>query len=268
MSDKALAIREDMSLSEIGNVFVKSGFFADTRDASQAIVKILAGREFGFGPFSSMTGVYIIQGRPSLAANLMAAAVKRSGRYDYRVREMTDQVCDVEYFERGDKPESLGHSRFTLDDAKKAGTKNLDKYPRNMLFARAMSNGVKWFCPDVFNGSAVYTPDELGADVDEEGRAINIETIPDARPVIVTETGEIVNGKLPAPAPIVMTLDEARNLKTDKGTEFGMLNHDQLQMIVDKSKDAHRVRAAQMILAGWKMAEEAQDEAARQAANE
>lgn len=187
MSNQALAIREDMSLSEIGNVFVKSGFFSDTRDASQAIVKILAGREFGFGPFSSMTGVYIIQGRPSLAANLMAAAVKRSGRYDYRVREMTEVVCDVEFFERvnGEKPDSLGHSRFTMDDAKKAGTKNLDKYPRNMLFARAMSNGVKWYCPDVFNGSAVYTPDELGADVDEEGRVIEGQIIP---PVTATES--------------------------------------------------------------------------------
>ncbi len=96
MSNQTLAIREDMSLSEVGNAFVKSGFFQDTRDLSQAIVKILAGREFGFGPFSSMTGVYIIQGRPYLAANLMAAAVKRSGRYDYRVREMAGKVPFIE----------------------------------------------------------------------------------------------------------------------------------------------------------------------------
>jgi hypothetical protein len=56
--------------------------------------------------------------------------------------------------------ESIGVSKFTIEDAKKAGTKNLDKYPANMLFARAMSNGVKWYTPDVFNGP-VYTPDEI-----------------------------------------------------------------------------------------------------------
>jgi hypothetical protein len=40
-----------------------------------------------------------------------------------------------------------------------------------MLFARAMSNGARWYCPDVFAGPA-YTPDELGADVDGETLAM------------------------------------------------------------------------------------------------
>ena len=56
--------------------------------------------------------------------------------------------------------------------AVKAGTKNMDKFPRNMLFARAMSNGQKWYCPDAFNGATVYTPEELGAETDENGDII------------------------------------------------------------------------------------------------
>jgi recombination protein RecT len=72
----------------------------------------------------------------------------------------------------------------------------------------------------------------------------------------------------PAPAPITMTLDEARNVKTQNGSQLGTLSVDQLKMLVSQSKDVQRVQAAQMILAGWEMAEEAQDEAARQAANE
>jgi hypothetical protein len=44
-----------------------------------------------------------------------------------------------------------------------------------MLFARAMSNGVKWFCPDVFNGNAVYVPEELGANVDADGNVIDVQ---------------------------------------------------------------------------------------------
>ncbi|NBO17384.1 MAG: hypothetical protein EBV07_00610 [Proteobacteria bacterium] len=54
----------------------------------------------------------------------------------------------------------IGNSTFTIEDAKKAGTKNTDKFPRNMLFARAMSNGVKWYTPDVFAGP-VYVPEEM-----------------------------------------------------------------------------------------------------------
>jgi len=40
-----------------------------------------------------------------------------------------------------------------------------------MLFARCMSAGVRTFTPDVFT-SSVYTPEELGAEVDSEGDVI------------------------------------------------------------------------------------------------
>ena len=64
---------------KLAEVMAKSGFFTDARDAAQAVVKVLAGAEMGFGPVSSMTGVNIIKGKVSIGANLMAAAVRRSG---------------------------------------------------------------------------------------------------------------------------------------------------------------------------------------------
>ena len=162
-------------LSRIGKMMAVSGYFQDARDAAQAAVKVQAGMEMGFGPFASMTGIYIIQGRPSIGANLMASAVKNNPKYDYRVKEMTAEVCKIEFFERIDgKRESIGVSEFTIAEARKANVKNLDKFPRNMLFARAMSNGIRWFCPDVFNGNVTYTPEELGADVDSEGYVTEI----------------------------------------------------------------------------------------------
>lgn len=153
-------------LMQLGKVFAHSGFFADARQEAQAVVKILAGAEMGFSPIASMMGVYVINGRVSVGANLMAAAVKKSGKYDYKVLKNDDTVCEIEYFQGG---QSIGKSAFTIQDARKAGTKNLDKFPRNMLFARAMSNGVRWYCPDVLGGTPVYTPEEMGADTDEEG---------------------------------------------------------------------------------------------------
>jgi len=153
---------------QLGDLLAQSGFFADSRGAAQAVVKVLAGREIGFGPIASMTGIHVISGRVSISANLMAAAIKRSGRYDYRVREMTAQRCEIEFRERnGDKWEIIGSSEFTAQDARQAGTKNMDKFARNMLFARAMSNGARWYTPDIFGGP-VYTPEEMGAQVDGE----------------------------------------------------------------------------------------------------
>lgn len=183
-NDKALTTLDD--IKSLGKIFVESGFFADTKDASQAVVKILVGRELGLGPMASMIGVYIVKGRPALAANVMAAKVKASGKYDYRVLKQDNQSCEIEYFEINDgKRDSLGRSTFTIEDARRAGTQNLEKYPRNMLFARAMSNGVKWFCPDITQGLTIYEPTELGAEaeggafsasVDEDGKVVNSTT--------------------------------------------------------------------------------------------
>lgn len=241
----ALAIRDDMPLAEIATAFVKSGFFQDTRDVSQAIVKIMAGREFGFGPFASMNGIHIIQGRPSLGADLMGKAVKSSGRYNYMVREMSATACRIEFFENG---KSIGTSEFTADDARKAGTKNMDKYPRNMLFARAMSNGVRWYCPDVF-GSAVYTPEEMGAEVDEEGNVVNAAFVatpaPAAATVIEQPPAAKPNGN--GHASDAMDLAWAREQHTPKGARYGDLTREQLEYIMLKGKEAERV-AAQLIL--------------------
>jgi hypothetical protein len=219
----ALAIRKPASIihdysdmERAAKAMATSGYFTDSRDFSQAVVKIMAGQEMGFGVFASMTGIYIIKGRPSIGANLMAAAVKGSGRYNYRVVEMTDKNCSIDFFENGEK---IGNSSFSAEDAKKAGTQNMDKCPRNMLFARAISNGVKWFTPDVFNGSPVYTPEELGAAVNEDGQPINTtwkpaDTLEETEPDDEGEAGtaafdQEVNGKTqrsasPIAKPVIM----------------------------------------------------------------
>ena len=141
----------------LGKAFAESGMFPDIKSAAQAIVKIQAGAELGIGPFQSMSGIHIISGKPTIGAGVMAAMVKGSGKYDYKVLEANEKVCKLEFYEG---KVSLGTSSFSIEDAKKAGTKNLDKFPRNMLFARAMSNGVKWYTPDVFAGP-VYVPEEM-----------------------------------------------------------------------------------------------------------
>ncbi len=176
-------VKQEMSLNDtltLGDTLARSGFFADSKGAAQAVAKILAGRELSIGPIAAMTGIHVINGRIALSANVLASLVKRSGKYNYRVREHTDTVCKIEFFEGA---ESVGFSEFTITDAKRAQTKNLDKFPRNMLFARAMSNGVRWYAPDVTNGPA-YTPEELGATTDEDGNVVEgvvVETPEDTK---------------------------------------------------------------------------------------
>lgn len=155
ITDAAISSMND--LARISNAFAQSGMFPDIKSAAQALVKIQAGREVGIAPFAAMTGIHIIVGRPTIGAGIIASRIKASGKYDYFIDEMDDKICRITFFQ-GEK--RIGESTFTTEDAKKAGTKNIDKFPRNMLFARAISNGAKWFTPDVFGGP-VYVPEDF-----------------------------------------------------------------------------------------------------------
>ncbi len=215
MSDTQLAVRSiDINeLKTTAQLLAVSGYFDAKGNNDTAIAqiatKILAGREMGYGPFTSVNNIHIIQGRPSVSANLMASAVKSSGRYDYRVTKMDADVVSIDFYAIvSGKRELLGNSTFTKEDAKNAGTQNMAKYARNMLFARAMSNGVKWFCPDVFNGNTVYVPEELGADVDGDGNVI------DAPRTVNQVTGEVTY----EPAQPVETTNGNGNGKPAKST--------------------------------------------------
>ena len=148
----------------MAKTFVDSGMFADAKSAAQAFVKIQAGQEIGLAPFASMSGINIILGKPTFGAGVIASCVKGSNKYDFKVKELTEKICSIDFFEG---KEFIGNSTFTIEDAKKQSTKNLDKFPKNMLYARAISNGQKWFCPDVFQ-MAVYVPEEMPDQVTED----------------------------------------------------------------------------------------------------
>lgn len=189
----------------LGEVLVKSKFFKDASEHAQAVVKVLAGRELGLGPIASMTGFHIVEGKPSMSANLYASFVRRHPHYDYRVRENTPERCVVEflYYRFGKsqpgEPESLGKETWDAARVKAAGLgtkKNWLAYPQAMLFARTISSGVRTYCPDVFHG-ATYVEGELDA-TEPEARPVAAEV----RPVVgeVSPTGTFT-GHYAAPTP-------------------------------------------------------------------
>lgn len=166
MTDKL--VPTDLNDSQLAKTFANSGFWKDARDANKAMVKILGGREIGIGPMASMREIDIIKGKIELSSSLMARLVKESEKYNYVVSDHTEDLCVIDFYERmDDEWKQTGSSEFTMEDAKNAeltGKDNWQKYPKNMLFARALSNGVKWYCPDVTGGS-VYHKGEISQSV-------------------------------------------------------------------------------------------------------
>ena len=178
-------LREPMALAD---VFVKSGMFPDLKTQCQAVVKIIAGREYGLTPLQAVTELYMVNGRVAMSAKLIAAAIKKSFKYDYHIDKMDNEECVISFYEITQGKDvvrtKLGESIFTIKDAARAGIVNKDvwkNYPKQMLYSRAISMGGRSFCPDIITA---YTPEE----------AEDTVTIPTTGTVIIDEQGEVVNG--------------------------------------------------------------------------
>ncbi len=153
---------------KLGEIFAASGVFDDARDAGKAIVKILAGRELGIAPVSSMRGFHIILDKPPEPSSAtMAGLIKRSGKYDYEVKEHDNQHCLIWFYEN---KKFVGDSEFSIEDAKVAGLvkekSGWVKYPKNMVLARALSNGFTWYCSEL-SMSPLYNEGDFDFEVPE-----------------------------------------------------------------------------------------------------
>ena len=92
---QSLTIQDNLSVAK---TFYESGMFPDIKSSSQAMVKIMAGQEFGIPPFAAMSGIHIIAGKPTIGAGLMAQRIKSSGKYDYNVIELSETVCNIQFY--------------------------------------------------------------------------------------------------------------------------------------------------------------------------
>lgn len=144
----------------LAEMVAKSRMFKDAEDAGKAMMKILAGREMGFTPMQSLRGIHVFDGKVEMGAGLLAAKIKASTKYDYQVIRSDDKGTELQWFEGGNP---VGASSFTMDDAKRAGLagkSNWMKFPGDMCFARALTQGQRRYCPDVALGS-VYAEGEI-----------------------------------------------------------------------------------------------------------
>lgn len=189
MSGYNLQITTKDDLLAVAKLIFDSGLCPDCKNVDQVAYKVMFGGELGVPPIASAQGVFIQWNnkkvydhktkqeswvevpKASMTSALMACLIKKSGRYNFIVKETTDTKSEIEVFEHNN---SLGVRTFTIEDAKKAelttgqNAHNYKKYPRNMLHARNISNIAKMDCTDVFGGQPVYTPEELNMVVDGE----------------------------------------------------------------------------------------------------
>jgi hypothetical protein len=158
------------------------------RQPSSVLWAMEYGRALGLDVVTTITTIHVIKGKPSQSADLMLSRARTAG---HRVRIQSERTRCVVTIVRADDPEDENSIEWTLDDAVTAGLceirnnrpysrsskgepQSWEKYPRAMLRARALSECVRMACPEVLHG-AIYTPEELGARVDEAGLPMDAE---------------------------------------------------------------------------------------------
>jgi len=129
------------------------------------------------------TSLYIINGRMAVQSNLIASELKSHPDYDYDVIEHTDKICIIEIHQKSKRTgewESIGTVSYGVDDAKREGHSGKDTYksiPKNMYFARAITNAYRWYAPNMFS-VPVATIEEFGYDKDTiEAEYQEVETV-------------------------------------------------------------------------------------------
>jgi hypothetical protein len=162
-------------MRDMAQAAIKSGLLPKGIKSPDAALYIIeTGRELGISPALALRKIQIIQGQPTLAAELMLALVKRSGLLDYISIEGDETQCTVTMRRRG---ESSYVERFTMDQARKMRTSEWDEnsksskqipladkfnwrtMPAVMLKWRAVSAACRTVFPDITLG--IYTSEEM-----------------------------------------------------------------------------------------------------------
>lgn len=149
-----------------------------------AFAVIMSGRELGLTAMQSLRSIHIIEGKPTMSADLMVALVKRSSvcRY-FSLVESTADRATYETQRRDDpSPTRLSFTMAEARDAGVAGKDNWRKFPAAMLRARAASALVRAVYPDVLLG--VYDSDS--GELEDAAPAPTAAVVVEAEPATAT----------------------------------------------------------------------------------
>lgn len=120
---------------------------------------MLTARDLGISPFKALNGgFYIVNGKISMSTALMADRIRKEG-HSIQIPEWTNKKCVIVGM-RKDNGDSV-QFEYTIEDALCAGLTSSPvwkRFPKQMLYNRAMSTLARTLFPDVVGNA--YSEDE------------------------------------------------------------------------------------------------------------
>lgn len=173
------------AIEKLGEMIAFSGLFGCTKKEQGQVLAMQCLTE-GKPPLELQKTYHMIDGKLSMKADAMLAKFQMSGGKAVW-KERTNERVTVEFTHRG-QTQTINH---TLKEHTESGVAvgvngklkdNWRKFPRQMLTARCISEGVRLLAPEIVFG--IYTPEEL-SDFDGGKAAV------DAKPEVVNVTPRV-----------------------------------------------------------------------------
>lgn len=179
MNDLLPAAQTWDAMKRQGAELLKTGFLPSSiKTPEQFIAIVLKGRELGLPPMYACNHIVVIQGKPTMSAEVMLAMIfKNCPGAKIQYLEVSNEKCTIKASRPGSEASVFS---FSIADAQAAGLTNKEnwrKYTRAMLRSRCISELARSLFPDCVAGVS-YTPEELGAITDESGEVVDVPLAP------------------------------------------------------------------------------------------
>jgi len=141
---------------------------------ANVLIAMGLGQALGLTPAQALYDIYVVNGRPSPSANLLAGLVRRAG---HKLRIDGDATRCTATLIRSDDPDAPFDATWTIDQARAAGLAGKDtwkQYPAAMLRARAISEVVRMGASEVILGME-YSAEEM-RDIEPDAPVATVKT--------------------------------------------------------------------------------------------
>lgn len=159
---------------QFAKILVETKFLPESiKTPGQCVAIMLQGQELGIPPMTALQEIYVVKGKPSSSAKLMLGMFLRAGGR-HKVIRADKEHTEIEFTHPNGGPPYV--SVFTWDMAKQSNLTNGTNYknwPQDMVWARCVSRGLRRCAPDIIGN--LYTPDEMGATIDNRGKVIEVK---------------------------------------------------------------------------------------------
>lgn len=228
-------------MKEQASMLVKTGFLPPALNTPEKVIAVsLKGKELGIPMMEAISGINIIQGKPSVSPQLMLALALRTGHVEYHTLESTDDGAKFTIKRRNHPPHVATFGKKDAVEMGLMGKDNYKKQPKTMFEWRAIAKGLRAKFPDAISG--LYTPEELGAIITErEDGAIEVkeETPAPQQDIQMPEEKPAMPALEPVKPTVPMITDSQRRFLFTKMRAAGITEPEMRSIIKEKYGTEH-----------------------------